>query len=238
MERDETAFHTVELYTGKNKPRADHRLSVTTFKSLAKFTTKEFDGEPNPDYNPNYKKPDARCISIPQIKLDCTPQIIKDAMQQALEDLQDAAIRDIILEALAETPAKNIINIHEDQINFEALSRFAAENAASGKLTKDGIESWFDDELADVLTLKLANKMQLPDNATAEQNKKLADAVTSYKSVFLSLAAPKAGLSPKIAVQLKNVVELCENKESRMFKVLQGKIVAHLELKDPILVGL
>jgi hypothetical protein len=80
--------------------------------------------------------------------------------------------------------------------------------------------------------------MQLPNDATAEQQKKLADAVTSYKAVFLSLAAPKAGLSPKIAVQLKSVVDLCENKDSRMFKVLQGKIVAHLEMKDPVLVGL
>jgi hypothetical protein len=236
MNPDAIAFHTVELYTGKNKPKDGHRLSVTTFKSLAKFTEKEVDGKPNPDFDATYKKPDARCVSVPSIKLECTPAIIKDAMQQALEDMQDAAIRELIIAALDEK--KSIINIHEDQINYEAIARFAAENAASGKLTKDGIEGWFDDELADVLTLKLANKMQLPDNATAEQNKKLANAVTNYKGVFLSLAAPKAGLSPKIAVQLKNVIDLCENKDSRMFKVLQGKIVAHLELKDPVLVGL
>lgn len=226
-----SGFHTVEIYNGKNKPHADHRLCVTTFKSQSKFTDKD-----SPEFDPNYKRPDARCVSIPAVKITATPVLLQDALQQAFEDMQDAVIRDIIVAAIEED--KKLIQIHDDQVSFEAVAKFAAENAASGKLTKDGIEGWFDEELADVLTLKLANTMKLPDNATPEQNKKLADAVTSYKTVFLTLAAPKAGISPKIAKQLKSVVELCENKENRMFKVLHGKITAHLEQKEPELIGL
>lgn len=231
-----SGFHMAEIYNGKNKPHDGHRLCVTAFKSQAKFTAKEIDGEANPDYDPNYKKPDARCVSIPVLKITATPSLLQDALQQAFEDMQDSVIRSIIVDAIESK--KELIQIHDDQISFEAVAKFAAENAASGKLTKDGIEGWFDDSLADPLTLALANKMQIPDNATPEQNKKIADAVTSYKSVFLSLAAPKAGLSPKIAQQLKTVVELCEDKENRMFKALHSKITAHLEQKDPQLIGL
>lgn len=228
---DKTDFYTVELYTGKNKPGTNERLSITTFKAQGKFTDKE-----SPEYDPNYKKPDARCVSIPQLSIKVIPELLQEAIQMAFEDIQDALVRKIIVDALEE--GKNVISIHKDQVNFEAVAKFAADNAASGKLTKDGIETWFDDELADPLTLKLANAMQIPNDATKEQQQKLANAVTSYKGVFLSLAAPKAGLSPKIAAQLKKVLEVCENKETRMFKTLAGKVEAHLEQKDPQLVGL
>ena len=80
--------------------------------------------------------------------------------------------------------------------------------------------------------------MKLPDNPAPEQEKQLAGAVTMYKDVFKTLAAPKAGLSPKIARQMLKALEQAENKENRIYKALLSKVQQHLEAKDPELVGL
>jgi hypothetical protein len=224
-------MHDCVIYNGKNKPKDGHRLSVITFKTPgAKVDPK------SPDYDPNYKRPEARCISVPKLEMSCTPQILKDALQQALEDLQDAKIRQLVVAELEQ--GKNVITILDVQIGFEALAEFAALEAANGKLNKDAIDEWFEADVANQLTLALANAMKLPDNPAPEQEKTLAAAVTMYKDVFKTLAAPKAGLSPAIAKQMKKALEHAENKESRVFKALQAKVVQHLEAKDPELVGL
>lgn len=240
MDKQEAGFNIVSLYNGKNKPREGYRLAVVSFKTDKSKSEKEIDvdgkKQTNPDYDPNYKKPDARCVDIPSLKLDCTPQVLKDAIQQAFEDLQDSIVRKLVVAEL--DAGKNVINIHDNDVNFEAVSLFAAANAAGGKLTKDGIEEWFDADLADTLTLALANAMKLPDTPSQVESAKLASAVTGYKNVFLTLAAPKAGMSKNVAGQMKSVIDLCENKEGRMFKALSVKIANHLTEKEPELIGL
>lgn len=243
----EAGFNVVAIYNGKNSPRQDYRLSVVTFKADKTKSSKllnevdingDFTGKKveNPDFDPLYKKPDARCVDVPAFKIQASPQILQDALQQAFEDLQDQVIRRLIVEAIEE--GKNAISIHDDQVNCEAIAAFAAATAAGGKITKDGIEDWFDTEMANELTLAVANAMKLPDTPDAAQNKRLADMVTNYKGVFMTLAAPRAGMSKTIANQCKKALELCENKDSRMFKALDAKVRAQLEEKEPQLLGL
>lgn len=218
-------MHDCVVYNGKQKAKDGHRLCVVTFKTPS-----------DKKDDPTYKRPDARCISVPKLEISVTPQILKDALQQGLEDLQDAKIRSIVVAALEE--GKNVITILDAQINYESLAEFAALEAANGKLNKDAIEEWFESDVASSLTLALAGAMKLPDNPEPAQEKKLADAVTVYKSVFKTLAAPKAGLSPKIALQIQKALDHAENKESRVYKAISSKVKMHLEQKDPELVGL
>lgn len=213
------------VYNGKQTPKAGQRLSVITFKTPS-----------DKKDDPTYKRPDARCVSVPKLDISVSPQILKDAMLQALEDLQDAKIRTIVVAALDE--GKNVITIMDAQINYESLAEFAALEAANGKLNKEAIDEWFESDVANPLTLALANAMKLPETPSADQEKKLADAVTVYKNVFKTLAAPKAGLSPKIASQMKKALEHAENKEHRVFKSIETKVKAHMEMRDPELVGL
>ncbi len=235
-------FHTVEIYTGKNKPSDDtQRLCVITFKTEKKKATKEFTDESgkkiaNPDYDPNYKKPEARCVSIPKLKIHVTPSEISDAMQTAFEDLQDALIRKLIIEKLEKN--ETILNFHNDQIGFTAIAAYAAEVAASGKLTKEAIHDWFDNDVADALTLAIANVMKMGDKPKPEEEKRLAEAVTLYRTTFGSFAAPKAGLSKGTALQMQKALNVCSEKESRVFRVIDQKIKDALEEKDPVLMGL
>jgi hypothetical protein len=220
-----SGFHDVLVYNGKQKAGTNQRLSVVAFKTPSDRKD-----------DPTYKRPDARCVSVPKLELSVTPQILKDSMQQALEDLQDAAIRKIVVAAIDE--GKNVITVHDSQIGFESIAEFAKLEAANGKLNKDLIEDWFDSDIGDELTLALASAMKVGSSPTPEQEKKIAAAVTNYKSVFKSLAAPKAGLSPKIAQQMQKALVHAKNKEDRVYKALSLKLTASLDQKDPELVGL
>jgi hypothetical protein len=217
--------HDVIVYNGKNKPLTDQRLCVISFKTPS-----------DKKDDPTYKRPDARCVSVPKLSINVTPQILGDAFQQAIEDMQDAVIRKIVVAALEE--GKNVITVMDSQINFEAIAEWAKLEAANGKLNKELIADWFDESLGDKLTLALATAMNVGEKPTAEQEKKIADAVTNYRTVFQTLSAPKAGMSPKIAVQMQKALGLVENKEDRIYKALSAKLAAQLEQKDPELVGL
>lgn len=220
-----TGTHDVVIYNGKNSPFHNQRLSVISFKTPS-------DKKDDPDY----KRPEARCVSIPKLEISVTPQVLKDALQDAVEDLQDACIRKIVVDALAE--GKNVITIMDAQINFESLAEFAKLEAANGKLNKDIIALWFDEDVGDQLTLALAAAMKLPEIPSTEEEKKLATAVTNYRNLFQSMAAPKAGLSPKIALQMQKALGVAVNREHRVFKALDAKIKNNLEQKDPELIGL
>lgn len=230
-------FHTVELYTGKNKPSDDtQRISVITFKTEKRKGAKELDGKPNPEFDPTYKRPEARCISIPKLKIHTTPSELQDAMQEAFNDLQDALIRRLLLVKL--DAAETIINFHNDQIGFTAVAAYAAEVTASGKLTKDAIIEWFDTDLADSLTLAIAEAMKIGEKPTPEDERKLAAAVTGYRTIFTALAAPRAGLSKNIASQLQRAMVRASNPEDQVFLRLDAKLKDSLEEKDPELIGL
>lgn len=217
--------HDVVIYNGKNKPLTDQRLSVITFKTPS-----------DKKDDPTYKRPEARCVSVPKLQLSVTPQILSDALQQALEDLQDAVIRKLVVAAIDE--GKNVITVMDSQIGFEAIAEYAKAEAAGGKLNKELIADWFDEALGDKLTLALADAMKVGEKPTPDQEKAIANAVTNYRNVFQSFSAPKAGVSPKIAVQVKKALDLAENKEHRVYKALALKVAARLDAEDPELVGL
>jgi hypothetical protein len=231
--------YDVVVYNGKQQPReSNQRLAVFTFKTDKGKSEKELEGKPNPNYDPSYKRPDARCVSVPKLTLSVTPQILSDALSAALEDLQDAVMRTIVVAAIDE--GKNVITLMDSQINFEAIAEYAKQQAAGGKINKELIDAWFDEDLADQLTLALASAMKIPEgsNPTAEQEKRIADGVNNYKEVFKLFSAPKAGVSPKIATQMHKALEKATNKEHRVYKSLALKLAAHMEKQDPVLLGL
>src|SRR4051812_9248082 len=137
----EQAGYDVVVYNGKQQPKQGQRLAVFTFKTEKSKSEKEIDGKPNPEYDPSYKRPDARCVSVPKLTISVTPQILQDALLSALEDLQDAVMRSFVVAEL--TQGKSVITLLDLQISFEAIAEYAKEQAAGGKINKELIELWF-----------------------------------------------------------------------------------------------
>lgn len=208
-------FHDVEVFTAKSKPLDGQRLSIITFK-----TPKDQKD------NKEYKKPQNRCVSVPCLKLKSDPDVISSAMQALFEELQDSVIRKHVVAAI-EDEAK-IITVSNDQISFAACAAYAAENAISGKLTKDVIATWFDENMDEKITIALAAAMKLPtENIKQEQLDALNLAVKQHKELFSKCAATVPSIAPKIAKSLLNALKLVEEDRVQMALVSKLKPLAN-----------
>lgn len=194
-----SAAYDVRKYTGDNKPADGHRLSILTFKTPSK--------EKN---NAAYVKPDNLCVSIPQLSVKSIPDALSSAWQACFEDLQDACIRNLLVNEDGEV-IKSKKFILDAEIDFAACAAYAAASAVSGKLTKEVIGNWFDANLADALTVALANALQIGDTPTAEETAKLDVILKQHKDALASCAATIPNLPVKTAKSLANAVALAED---------------------------
>lgn len=222
------ATYTVEILTNALIARAldgTKRLVKTTFKTkkdkdsefIADAVIATIDSDSDNDTQDEEtitteKQPKAKHINrgviVPIIPAaaGCV-DILRDAFQGAFEELQNKVIREIIVNALdaglqnADGTLK-VITISDEQISMEACATYYANSAESGKLSKAVINTWFDTDLDDDLTLKFATQLKLPQQPTAKQIAALEKGVSEYKQLYACLANPKERLPETIAKQL------------------------------------
>lgn len=222
-------FHDVVPYNVTSKAFENQRLSIITFK-----TPKEKKDDPS------YRKPENRCVSIPILSMKVSvsgdhPDCMQSAMQALFEELQDAVIRQHVVAAI-EDDAK-IITVSDDQISFAACAAYAAENAISGKLTKDVINGWFDANMSEVLEVALANAMKLPsEGISKDQLEKLNAAVDQHKKLFADCAATRPAIAPPVAKSLLSALRLTE--DDRIVLSLRDKLKKIAEPKAVEFFGL
>lgn len=196
--------HTVGIHTDSSKALSDQRLSVVTFK-----TPKDKKDDQT------YKKPVARSVSIPVLKVEIIPPILQAALQQAFHDLQDDVVRKLVVEKLESEPNVVSFDISDDAISFDAVAAYAASEAVSGKLSKELLENWFDENLDEPLTLALAAAMKLSDTPTDAETARLDAAVKQHRVIISQLASPRAALPEKIVLQLQKAVALAPTDKVR-----------------------
>lgn len=231
-------MYQVTILTNSSKPSSTattpHRLSCINFKEMPE---KDAEGNKikNADGSVKMKHKHAnRCVSVPVTTVMIQPDSIKAALQAAFESLQDDVIKSIVVAALdagtknADGSLKSII-ISDEQISLEACAKFHAASS-TGKLSKDVLNDWFTSDLADTLTVKLADVMKLPDAPTQEQTAALDAAISEYKAMFAGLAAPKAQLPIALAKQLRTALKLAT--DSRIKASLDDKLTTMLQPKE------
>lgn len=222
-------FHDVLPYNVSSKALDGQRLSIITFK-----TPKDKKDDAN------YKKPENRCVSIPILSVKVTvsgdhPDCMQSPMQALFEELQDSVIRSHVVAAI-EDDAK-IITVSDDQISFAACAAWAAENAISGKLTKDVINGWFEANMSEPLEVALANAMGLPsEGISAAQVEKLNAAVKQHKLLFADCAATRPAIAPPVAKSLLSALKLTE--DDRVVLSLRDKLKKIAEPKAVEFFGL
>lgn len=224
----------VQLYTDSIKAAVNQRLAIITFKDMP---VKDDKGNKILDEKgePKMKGKHAnRCVSIPIIPAaaGCV-DILRDVFTDKFQDLQDSVIKSIIMEALnAGTTGADgkvrTITISEEQISMEACAKFHAATS-TGKLSKEVLTKWFDSDLADTLTLKLSEQMQLPAEPSKEQLSALEAGVAEFKGLYATMAAPKIHFADTIAKQLRYGLKLAT--DSRIKTTLAEKLATMLQSK-------
>lgn len=128
-------------------------------------------------------------------------QTLMDYVAHCLMDVQDKMIRAVT------DNGRNIIT--ESDINAAAMVEYLEQTDENiGRISKDKIEQWFKDEMADTLLVAFANKLGVGDVPTPDEEKKLAQACKGYQDVFATLAAKNPVVDPKIGDRLIKALDM------------------------------
>ena len=207
--------YSVELYTASSSAPADYRLVVLSWKT------------PQAEVgNASYKKPPAVCIAVPRISLSVTPSFLQPALLEAFEDMQDSYFRASVSEkAIGQRIG---ILFSEADCGPQAIASWMARTGGSGnRLSKEVIEDWFNNQLADTLTLALASRMALSEAPSDEEVKRLETAISQRRLLMTKIAGPGKPFADKVATQLLDAAELAP--ESRTKNQVVAKLRSYLE---------
>ena len=137
------------------------------------------------------------CASVPMIQnkqiIPFSEQLIPH-VRTLLENAQDG-----ILRSLYESSDGKLVSVSDDEISIQACINYLEADAAGNRLTKEMVEKWFTDVLADNVYVLIAEKLGFND-PNKDQEELIQKHVNGYKGVLASLSGGKTLLQP---VQIK-----------------------------------
>lgn len=186
---------------GKSEPMTDQRLSRVGYKSTAKNPAKYL----------------SVCASIPQIteldeeQLDrLLPYIV-----QMLEVAQDGIFR-----SLYESSDAHLEAISDDDISVNSCISYLEAESTGGRLTKEYLETWFDIQMAQNLTVVIADRLKF-DDPNPDQLVVIGKHVSGYRGLFSSLAGGKTLLQPSQISGLIKALEVSSTDDDTSKKLTQ-----------------
>lgn len=179
----------------ENRVMEGYRLSVITWKHTEKQAA-----------TPGYQRKPTVCVAMPRIALVVEPECLQAAMLEALEKLQDQAVRDCIAGAIEVESGINIqsITIPQELGTAAGLAASASAKAATGRLSKDSLNSWFDARIAGPLVDAVVANLPA-DSGAAELAVKQ---VEKAKLAIASLASPRVTMPRRVAEQLQKAINM------------------------------
>lgn len=107
--------------------------------------------------------------------------VIEEYLLNQIQGVQDKCIRAVL------DNNRNIIT--DADISLDAVVTYLESNDESlGRLSKDSIGEWYDQNMADTLTVVFADKLGIGDVPTDAESKKLEQLNNQYKGCFQRLA--------------------------------------------------
>lgn len=169
--------HTViPFVAGETKPLTGQRLAKIGYKK-----TKD---QPNP--------PKSIAVSLPTLTdSDITANIHKivPLVREACENVQDKIIR-----SLYESREYALERVADNEIGFDQIAAFVTAEQSGGRLTKEYLESWFESNLRDNLTVVIADKLGF-EELNEVQLEVVGKHLAGYKGLIASLGGNKTMLS-------------------------------------------
>lgn len=194
--------HTViPFVAGETRPLTGQRLAKVGYKK-----TKD---QPNP--------PKSIAVSLPVLTdEDITTNIHKilPLIREACENVQDKIIR-----SLYESREYNLDRVSDDEIGFDQIAAFVTAEQSGGRLTKEYLESWFESNLRDNLTVVIADKLGF-DELNEPQLEVVEKHLAGYKGLIASLGGNKTMLSVQQIKGLRRAFEVTAVDDEVVTKLL------------------
>ena len=203
--------HSLSLFTaGESKPASGQRLAKIGYKQTAAMTKA---GE---------TAPPSVCASVPQVDpADIRANI--DRLLPYIGNMIEAA-QDGIIRSLYESAGHTLISVDDADISVSACVSYLAAEAAGDRLKKETIEQWFDSEVAENLTVFLAEKLGFSE-LTADNMAVIGRHVAIYRTLIGSLGGGKTILETKQINGCKKAISLSATAD-RIAQRLTDRLVA------------
>ena len=186
--------HTVNPFVaGKSAALSGQRLAKVGYKTTAK----------NPAKYPSI------CVSVPQIDTANDPFLkfrqdgaFDSIIRVALENAQDGIVR-----SLYESSGGTLTAVSDDDIGIIQCLAFLDAEANGGRLTKEFLNAWFDNTMAENLTVVIADKLGF-EELNEDQMVVVEKHLKGYRDLYASLSGGKTVLEEKTVRGLIKALEL------------------------------
>ena len=162
--------NVVEFKSGKSVPLTGQRLVRVMYK---------------PDRKTKIQKYQSVCVSVPQITepLDCdTLDKLNPYILNLLREGQDK-----IVKSMYEAKNGDLSSISDEDISLSSIIQFLENENTGGRLTKEFLISWFNENVQDNISIVIAEKLGL-DNPSDKDWEKINKSVNGYRDMLSSLS--------------------------------------------------
>lgn len=200
--------HSVVLFAPGTKPQAEQRLAKVGYKS----------SKTKPAKFPSV------CVSVPHIQAENITENISGLLPHIatmLEDAQDGIIRRLYEQAKGKLP----MSVADEDISVAACVKFLDAQAEGDRLTKDSLTVWFQDCLAENLTVYIceALKTENLEDARVVQNLK------GYRDLFTGLSGSQV-LTPNQIRKLDAACKMAtDDRITERVQALLSEMMTNLE---------
>lgn len=189
----DTNAHSVVTYDPKtSKPFTGQRLAKVTYKTIT--------DKANALYG---IKRESKCVSLPLITAKEVESNIIALTPHFIEFLQ--GIQDKIVRERVDAGAKHITM---DEVSIAGCVEWLEANNESGRLTKESVAAWFQENIAESLAVVLAEKMGVSEVPSDEESNKILAVVDAFKGKISALAGGKTTYEPKVCKSIITALEL------------------------------
>ena len=140
-------------------------------------------------------------VSIPKITTlsEIELETLMPHIVGMLEGVQDKIIRGLV-------DSKDATEVSDSEISVAACISYLNQESISNRLTKEKAAEWFNANIAEMLSVALADKLGISDTPTPEQLKKLEQSVNGVREMITPLVSAKTTYSEDKAKKLIGVL--------------------------------
>jgi hypothetical protein len=188
-----TAAHSVVSYDPKaSKPFTGQRLAKVTYKTVTDKNSELYG-----------IKRESKCVSIPLIPTESVVNNITALAPYVVEYLH--SVQDKIIRERVDA---NAAHITQEEISIPAIIDWLDTNNESGRLTKESVAAWFNENVAESLAVTLASSMGVSEVPSNEESERILAVVEAFKNKVASLAGGKTSYEPKVCKSLLKALDL------------------------------
>jgi hypothetical protein len=192
----------IPFIAGKTAPLNEQRLSKVGYKS----------SKSNPAKFPSV------AASVPVIPAEDILARMSDLVPYVRNLLETA--QDGIFRSLYESSGGLRTELGDSEIGIDSIIGYLESESNGGRLTIESINSWFDGNVRDNLTVVIADKI----GAAEIDDPRIAGHINSYRGLLASLSGGKTLLQPTQISGLRKAIEIASTDDE-----MSARLIARLD---------